>query len=196
MDRTTKLCSLTWIALALALPACDDNEAVDGPAATSGTTGSGSSSTSSTSSGAADESSSSSGGPSGPPQCTKACAFPGDCCPPGSEGMCPSMVYPYAFQCIDDLCVVPPCTADAECGAGGACMTIDGVPTCVTACSSDAECSGLGPTGACTAMADDGSSYCFAPCTESSCGNAECDAESGQCTCVNSSQCIVGYECV
>jgi hypothetical protein len=128
----------------------------------------------------------------------RACAFPGDCCPPGSEGKCPSPDFPYAFACIDDLCVAPQCTSDAECGGDLSCIAVGGAASCVQACTDDAECMATTPTARCTAMADDGSRYCFSACTTAgvSCGNADCDEPSGLCTCINDSQCVLGSQCV
>ncbi|MEM6990333.1 MAG: hypothetical protein AAF721_07550 [Myxococcota bacterium] len=172
-----------------------DEEATDGTAV--GTTGSqngttSSGATSASSSGAADESS---GGPSGPPQCTRVCSFPGECCPAGAEG-CPSTTYPFNFACVDDLCVPGGCESDEECG-GLSCSEVAGIGTCVQPCGGDDDCAALGENFVCTGTDDAGASFCFEPCTApgAGCGNSTCDEATGLCTCENSSQCIVGFEC-
>jgi len=189
--------TIPWVlSLLLWAPGCsgdDDPPAVGTTGAV--TTGAATEGTGPASSSGADGSSSSSGmEPSGPPQCTKMCLFPSDCCPPGAEG-CPSSSFPYDFNCVNDLCVQAECTSDAACGGDLSCLEIDGVGTCVAGCGSDRDCVDA-DASQCAGVADDGAGFCFDPCTPSTCGNSDCDEQSGQCTCASEAQCIVGFECV
>lgn len=186
------------VALLMAASGCDSDDSSDDSAAGTSTGGVVTTTTDSgpaSSSGAAD--SSTGLAEPGLPTCVKTCGFPGECCPPGAEG-CPSSSYPYGFVCQDSLCIDPECTSDAECGGTLSCLEIRGKRTCVQGCSDDAACADVEGDTQCGGVADAGEGYCFSPCTPGGggCGNTDCDEATGRCTCVNSTQCIVGFECI
>ena len=189
--------SVWVVALALA-GGCDGDDSADDAASTTGgvvTTSGPSTDTGPASTGIAD-SSSGDPAPMGPPVCTKTCIVPGECCPPGAEG-CPSSDYPNNWTCVEDLCVPPQCTNDAQCGELS-CLPLYGVNTCLTACTEDGDCAGISDISVCIGMADDGQGFCLEPCTEQgvSCGNALCDEQTGLCTCSSDTQCPGDDRCV
>lgn len=131
--------------------------------------------------------------------CVRSCEGPWDCCPPGTEGMCPGPNYPYNYMCIQEMCVFPPCTADSDCtGDGEQCLEVDGWPTCVVPCEGDDACAAIDTELSCSRTADDGTSYCVALCTNPGvfCGIASCDEASGACVCSSDGQCQVDWVCV
>jgi hypothetical protein len=133
-------------------------------------------------------------------QCVRGCELPADCCPPSTEGLCPSGAFPYNFACIEGLCIAPPCARDDECvNEGEACVVIRGTPKCVVSCDGDdAVCTAVDGTLSCSGTADDGNLFCFEHCENPGvfCGNQSCDAATGECVCTSSGQCQVDWECV
>lgn len=133
-------------------------------------------------------------------QCVKGCEVPHDCCPPNTTGTCPSPGYPFNFQCIEGLCVAPPCTGDDDCtNEGEACRVIRGASRCVVPCDGDdAPCTAVASDLSCSGVADDQSLYCFAHCENPGvfCGNQTCDPATGECVCTSSGMCQVDWECV
>ncbi|MCA9656642.1 MAG: hypothetical protein H6712_05425 [Myxococcales bacterium] len=131
--------------------------------------------------------------------CVRSCEGPWDCCPPNSAGVCPGPGYPYNYMCIQEMCVFPPCTADSDCpNAGERCLEVAGWPTCVLPCDGDEPCMAVASDQSCSATADDGSSYCFAHCSNPSvfCGAGSCDEASGKCVCTSDGQCQASWVCV
>ncbi len=174
------------------------NDTSEAAATTGSSTSSSSSttaaSTSSTSTGAATDASST--GTPGPRICKRECQAAFDCCPAGAVN-CPNPDYPGNYACVDDICVPPSCTQDAECDAetpGASCALVAGAAQCVVLCSpEDDQCSG---GESCSAMTDEGAAYCHQGCQGGAidCGSGTCDAVTGLCLC--DGQCIVGFACV
>lgn len=132
--------------------------------------------------------------------CVRTCELPSDCCPPGTEGVCPGASYPYNYACYEGLCVFPPCMADSDClGEGEVCREVRGLPSCVLPCDGDdAPCTAVDEDQTCSGVADDGSSYCFTHCTTPGvfCGISTCDEASGVCVCSSVGQCQSNWDCV
>lgn len=189
---------------ALLLVGCIIVDADDDGEVTTGTTmGTGEGSTSSgggtsSSTGVADTGSST--GAAGPSVCRRTCELPSQCCPPGQAG-CPSLEYPFNYDCVDGLCVPPTCSSDAECEAalvGTSCHPVGGLPVCVVACDDDPDkCSQPNSGQACVGTADDGAMYCMEPCNSGfvDCGVSVCDEQSGLCVCNDDDQCAFDFGC-
>jgi len=132
--------------------------------------------------------------------CVRTCELPSDCCPPGSQGECPSSSYPYDIMCIEGLCLAPLCLADTDClGEGEVCREVGGLPSCVLTCDGDdAPCMAADPSLTCSGSTDAGEGYCFAHCAQrGSCGiQLTCDEASGVCVCAGAGQCQTDWSCV
>lgn len=132
--------------------------------------------------------------------CLRTCELPADCCPPGSEGQCPSGTFPYNYSCIEGICVFPPCLADTDClGDGEQCLLVRGYPSCVLPCDGDdAPCAAIDPSLTCSGTTDDGLGYCFEHCSSPGvfCGNQTCDQMTGECVCADAGQCQASWDCV
>lgn len=195
---------MVW-AGALAVAGCAIVDADDDGEVSAGTTTStrGSSTTTgdgtSSSSGVADTGSSTTG-PTGPSVCRRTCELPSQCCPPGQAG-CPSLEYPFNYDCVDGLCVPPTCSSDSECEAalaGTSCHPVGGLSICVVACDDDPDkCTQPNSGQACVGTADDGQMYCMEPCNSDfvDCGVSVCDEQSGLCVCENDDQCAFDFGC-
>jgi hypothetical protein len=131
--------------------------------------------------------------------CVRTCEGPWDCCPAGTEGVCPGPAYPFNHMCIDGLCAFPPCLGDADCpSAGEQCLPVRGAPRCVLPCTGDDVCTPLGAETTCSGQTDDGTAYCLQHCTTPGvfCGNQSCDDATGVCVCTSAGQCQADWACV
>jgi hypothetical protein len=148
------------------------------------------------------------GGTEGGGYCALACEEAADCCAPGSQG-CPGD-YPYNVECVDNLCVNPGCSEDAQCQFGGTqpdygCFTVDFGGTdyglCSEQCDTDDDCETDG--WVCLGESKDGS-YCIpepvdpVPCDDDDdCGGFGLCQDDGSCRCAGDDECTSeGYVCV
>lgn len=93
------------------------------------------------------------------PTCKTICTTDADCC--FGVPNCPTGKYPLNPHCEDagngiKVCRLPECCNSNDCGANQLCSTVNGVATCISPCSSDAECG----AAKCLGKDDNGTQYC------------------------------------
>jgi hypothetical protein len=128
--------------------------------------------------------------------CTRGCATPADCCPPGAPN-CPSNQYPTNYTCESGICGPPQCQSNVDCISAATpnnqCVGYNGINQCVTPCTLDAECSS---PAVCTGVDDGGNKFCKAEAPPFMCdsdmdcnGFGQCNAEGNGCVCFQDTDC-------